>query len=56
MDMERRGKGYRQYEWRADWISRHPVLASYRGLMVSKVSENIAILRIREIRRKHRFG
>lgn len=48
---ERRG----QYEWRADRLSRHPVLV-YRGMVVSNVSENIAILRMREVGRRHRFG
>lgn len=52
---ERRGEGRGQYEWRAGRISRHPVLV-YRGMVVSNVSENIAILRTREVGRRHRFG
>lgn len=52
---ERRGEGRGQYEWRADRSSRHPVLVS-RGTVVSNVSENIAILRMREVGRRHRLG
>lgn len=52
---ERRGEGRGQYEWRADRIRTHPVLV-YRGMVVSNVSENIAILRMREVGRRHRFG
>lgn len=56
MALERRGEGQRQYERRADRISRCPFLVSYKGMVVSKVSESIAILGRREVRRRNWFG
>lgn len=56
MALERRREGQRQYEQRADRISKCPVLVSYKGMVVSKVSESIASLGMREVRRRKWFG